>query len=74
MTTPAFPHCGDDRAVVRDGEFWICRTCGRSWGDIIPVTWAKGSARENGPPRCPRCGSYQWIYKGDRQVCADCGR
>ena len=26
------------------------------------------------PPRCPRCGSYKWIYKGDRQVCADCGR
>ena len=27
-----------------------------------------------GPPRCPRCGSYKWIYQGDRQVCADCGR
>lgn len=26
------------------------------------------------PPRCPRCGSYAWVYKGDRQVCADCGR
>jgi hypothetical protein len=26
------------------------------------------------PRRCPRCGSYKWIYKGDRQVCADCGR
>jgi hypothetical protein len=26
------------------------------------------------PPRCPRCGSYAWIYKGDRQVCADCGK
>lgn len=24
------------------------------------------------PPRCPRCGSYAWVYKGDRQVCADC--
>ena len=23
--------------------------------------------------RCPRCGSYSWVYKGDRQVCADCG-
>ena len=29
---------------------------------------------DEGPPRCPRCGSYQWTYKGDRQVCADCGR
>jgi len=26
------------------------------------------------PRRCPRCGSYAWIYKGDRQLCADCGR
>jgi hypothetical protein len=26
------------------------------------------------PPRCKVCGSYKWIYKGDRQVCADCGR
>jgi hypothetical protein len=26
------------------------------------------------PPHCPRCGSYKWIYKGGRQVCADCGR
>jgi len=25
------------------------------------------------PPRCPRCGSYAWVYKADRQVCADCG-
>jgi hypothetical protein len=25
-------------------------------------------------PRCPRCGSYVWVYKGDRQVCGDCGR
>ncbi len=25
-------------------------------------------------PHCPRCGSYQWIYKGGAQVCADCGR
>jgi len=28
----------------------------------------------DGPPRCPRCGSYQWVYKGDRQVCSDCGQ
>jgi hypothetical protein len=28
----------------------------------------------NSVDRCPRCGCYQWIYKGDRQVCADCGR
>jgi hypothetical protein len=26
------------------------------------------------PPRCPRCGCYQFVYKGDRQCCADCGR
>jgi len=26
------------------------------------------------PPRCPRCGCYQFIYKGDKQVCRDCGR
>jgi len=26
------------------------------------------------PPRCPRCGCYQFVYKGDRQVCADCGK
>lgn len=25
-------------------------------------------------PHCPRCGSYAWIYKGDVQACADCGR
>jgi predicted RNase H-like HicB family nuclease len=25
------------------------------------------------PRRCPVCGCYQFIYKGDRQVCADCG-
>jgi ribosomal protein S27AE len=24
--------------------------------------------------RCPRCGSYKWVYKGDRQICADCGK
>jgi len=26
------------------------------------------------PPRCPRCGCYQFVYKGDKQVCADCRR
>jgi len=25
------------------------------------------------PKRCPRCGSYRWVYKGDRQVCDACG-
>ena len=25
------------------------------------------------PPRCPRCGSDSWTYKGDKQVCHDCG-
>jgi hypothetical protein len=25
-------------------------------------------------PRCPRCGSYAWIYQGAQQVCADCRR
>lgn len=25
-------------------------------------------------PRCPRCGSYRWVYKGGAQACADCGR
>jgi len=25
-------------------------------------------------PHCPRCGSYAWIYKGGKQVCADCLR
>ena len=25
-------------------------------------------------PSCPHCGSYQWVYQGDRQVCADCYR
>jgi hypothetical protein len=29
---------------------------------------------DDNPPRCPRCGCYQWIYKGDKQVCADCYR
>lgn len=24
--------------------------------------------------RCPVCGCYQFLYQGDRQVCADCGR
>ena len=28
---------------------------------------------DDGPPRCPRCGCYQWIYKGGTQQCADCG-
>lgn len=26
------------------------------------------------PRRCPVCGCYQFIYQGDRQLCADCGR
>ena len=26
------------------------------------------------PRRCPVCGCYQFIYQGDRQVCADCLR
>jgi len=26
------------------------------------------------PPRCPVCGSYAWTYRGDAQVCSDCGR
>lgn len=26
------------------------------------------------PRRCPRCGSYVWVYKGSVQVCADCGK
>lgn len=25
-------------------------------------------------PSCPVCGSYQWVYKGGAQCCADCGR
>jgi len=29
--------------------------------------------RVRAPPRCPRCGSYEWIYKGGKQVCAACG-
>lgn len=33
------------------------------------VTW-----KMNEPSRCPWCGSLRWIYKGDRQWCADCGR
>lgn len=36
--------------------------------------WIQRAIDRNDPPRCPRCGCYQWIYKGDRQVCADCGR
>ena len=35
---------------------------------------AVGATPREGPPRCPRCGCYQWIYKGDKQVCADCYR
>jgi hypothetical protein len=26
------------------------------------------------PRWCPICGCYQFVYQGDRQVCADCGR
>lgn len=26
------------------------------------------------PRRCPVCGCYQFVYKGDKQVCRDCGR
>jgi len=26
------------------------------------------------PPQCPICGSYTWTYRGDAQVCSDCGR
>jgi hypothetical protein len=25
-------------------------------------------------PKCPDCGSQEWVYKGDRQVCVDCER
>jgi hypothetical protein len=25
-------------------------------------------------PRCPVCGCYQFLYQGDKQVCADCYR
>lgn len=32
------------------------------------------SEKADDVPRCPRCGSYAWIYKGDRQVCAECGK
>lgn len=30
--------------------------------------------REDQIARCSQCGSTEWIYKGDRQVCAECGR
>jgi hypothetical protein len=26
------------------------------------------------PPRCPRCGSYSWEYRGGVQQCSDCGK
>jgi hypothetical protein len=26
------------------------------------------------PASCPVCGCYQFVYQGDRQVCADCYR
>jgi len=26
------------------------------------------------PLLCPICGSHRWFYRGDRQVCADCGK
>ena len=26
------------------------------------------------PASCPICGCYQFVYQGDRQGCADCGR
>ena len=26
------------------------------------------------PASCPICGCYQFVYQGDRQVCADCYR
>lgn len=29
---------------------------------------ADGDSRPIDAPHCPRCGSYGWIYKGDRQV------
>jgi hypothetical protein len=39
----------------------------------VLTTWTVVRAKPE-PPRCPRCGCYQFVYKGDRQVCRDCGR
>jgi hypothetical protein len=43
--------------------------------DRLEAEWEiSGLAVTATPRRCPVCGCYQFIYKGDRQVCADCGR
>ena len=35
---------------------------------------ACGMAAKDEPRRCPRCGSFAWVYKGGVMQCADCGR
>jgi hypothetical protein len=38
------------------------------------LAFLREATSKSEPPRCPKCGCYQFVYKGDRQVCADCGR
>ena len=42
--------------------------------DNFPLLQAIQAVLADEPRRCPRCGSFAWVYKGDRQVCADCGK
>ena len=44
-----------------------------AWRRMKAAQRAAARQEKPEPPRCPRCGCYEWIYKGDRQVCADCG-
>lgn len=42
-----------------------------------PIPGPDGDSRSLDTPACPRCGSYLKMYvtaRGERQVCAICGR
>ena len=68
----------DDLAALREWEFAdVLERYGQPVADMWVAWKAIMDLRDSEQPeprRCPVCGCYQFIYKGDRQVCADCGR
>lgn len=41
---------------------------------LQPLPGADGDSRSLDTPHCRLCGSYDWVYRGERIVCAGCGR
>jgi len=44
------------------------------WSEYAELAILKEQTGKDEPRRCPVCGCYQFTYKGDRAVCADCGK